>query len=109
MSDLSKLSLKIRNYKCFEGEEQGYDVILPINVIIGRNNSGKSSLLDLIDQATSPKDIDGRGHNGYKPCVIFSDAISEDQVPTRQVNYDQHIMNELKPWIGLKMKWEMSL
>lgn len=41
-------SVKIRNYKCFKNEEQGFEKILPINIIIGKNNSGKSSLIDLI-------------------------------------------------------------
>jgi predicted ATPase len=49
---LERLTLKIENYKCFR-EAQGFDSILPINVIIGRNNSGKSSLLDLIQATTT--------------------------------------------------------
>ena len=33
---------------CFKNDWAGFDKIKPINVIIGRNNSGKSHLLDLI-------------------------------------------------------------
>jgi putative ATP-dependent endonuclease of OLD family len=40
--------LRIRNYKSFGNEEQGFDGIEPINILVGRNNSGKSALLDLI-------------------------------------------------------------
>ena len=65
------VSAKIGNYKCFR-EPQGFEEILPINVIIGRNNSGKSSLLDLIEFA-----VDGhlppveRGHRGSRPEIIY--------------------------------------
>ena len=39
----------VKNYKCFDSiEGGGFDKILPINLIIGKNNSGKSSLIDLI-------------------------------------------------------------
>lgn len=51
----SNISLKIKNYKCFAEEPQGYDKIKPINILIGRNNTGKSSLLDIIQFVTSKK------------------------------------------------------
>lgn len=41
-------SIKVKNYKCFWEEASGFERIMPINIIIGKNNSGKSSLLDLI-------------------------------------------------------------
>lgn len=45
----AEFGLKLRNYRCFGDEWQGFERIAPINVIIGRNNSGKSSLLDLVE------------------------------------------------------------
>lgn len=49
MSDqFDQFSLKVRNYKCFSEKEQGFDNIKPINIIIGRNNTGKSSFLQII-------------------------------------------------------------
>ena len=50
--NMSNISIKIKNYKCFRDEFAGFDKILPINIIIGRNNSGKSAMLDLLDFAT---------------------------------------------------------
>lgn len=45
-------SIKIRDYKCFvkENDYQGFDEIKPINVIIGKNNSGKSKLLEALGE-----------------------------------------------------------
>ncbi len=36
-----------KNYKCFDEKLAGFDDIKNLNIIIGRNNSGKSSLLDI--------------------------------------------------------------
>lgn len=46
------ISVKIKNYKCF-GDEAGFDVIKRVNLIIGKNNSGKSTLLDLIERVVN--------------------------------------------------------
>ena len=51
-------SVKFRNYKCFKNEWAGFDEIKPINVIIGKNNSGKSSLLELIEVIYTEKNLD---------------------------------------------------
>ena len=47
------VSVKMKEYKCFRDEYVGFDRIMPINVIIGRNNSGKSALLDMIQAICS--------------------------------------------------------
>ena len=46
------LSIKVKKYRCFRDEFAGFDQIKPINIIIGRNNSGKSSLLDMLEVFT---------------------------------------------------------
>ena len=40
---------KVKGYKGFQDDFSGFDSIKPINIIIGRNNTGKSSLLDIIE------------------------------------------------------------
>ena len=55
------LTLKAENLKCFR-EAQGFDTIKPFNVIIGRNNSGKSTLIDMIEYVVNkslPSGISG--------------------------------------------------
>lgn len=51
----NELSLKISNYKCFGDAPQGFEDVYPVNVIIGRNNSGKSTLLELLKYAVDPQ------------------------------------------------------
>ena len=42
-------SIYFMGHRCFNNEWSGFQAIKPINVIIGRNNSGKSHLLDLVE------------------------------------------------------------
>ncbi len=48
----TEISVKIKGYKCFKDEFAGFDKIMPVNIIIGRNNSEKSTLIDLIEHIT---------------------------------------------------------
>ncbi len=50
---LDRHSFKVSNFKCFGDEANGFDGIKTVNVIIGRNNSGKSALLDIIEYFVS--------------------------------------------------------
>lgn len=43
-------SIKFRGHRCFKEVYSGFDEIRPVNVIIGRNNSGKSNLIDLVEE-----------------------------------------------------------
>lgn len=49
---MQNIAIRIENYKCF-GKETGFDCVKRVNIIIGRNNSGKSSLLDVIERVAS--------------------------------------------------------
>ena len=53
-------SVYFKGHLCFQKEWAGFDAIKPINVVIGRNNSGKSHLLDLVE-ALSQGELGGRG------------------------------------------------
>lgn len=74
-----KSPLKAKNLKCFGEELQGYERLEKVNVIIGRNNSGKSTLIDLIEYAIKPNDEQLRalGHKNAAPEVYFTFPITE--------------------------------
>jgi hypothetical protein len=42
-------SIKFRGHRCFKNHWAGFDAVKPVNLIIGRNNTGKTHLLDLIE------------------------------------------------------------
>jgi putative ATP-dependent endonuclease of the OLD family len=74
-------SIKVKNYKCFGEEPQGFEKIYPINIIIGKNNSGKSSLLDLIEFVTNPNStiLDDK-RKEKESEVLISNIITEEEV-----------------------------
>lgn len=81
MTDLSDISVRIRNFKCFQQEEQGFDCIKPINLIIGRNNSGKSALLDLIKYSADYKDdLSVHAPPGHVPQIVFRKSLLADEL-----------------------------
>lgn len=47
-------SVKYKGFKCFKNDWAGFDEFKPLTVIIGRNNSGKSHLLDMVELLTRP-------------------------------------------------------
>lgn len=112
--NLDDISIKIKNYKCFGPEEYGYERILPVNLIIGRNNTGKSTLLDLIDYATSPKDLNNLGHKGQIPKIILSDNLTEKELRSVfQQNASGGYINGNhwdfgKKWIGKRVTVELN-
>lgn len=73
---LINFGLYAENYKAFSARS-GIPVIRPITLLIGRNNSGKSSLLDLFETACKDKgtggfEFRGGGHNGHSPLLWLS-------------------------------------
>ena len=74
------IRLTISNYKCFAEPAQGFEIILPMNLIIGRNNSGKSALLDLIQYAVEPFDLTELAHRGRQPQVEIQRPLTADAI-----------------------------
>jgi len=108
------LSLKIRNYKCFAEEEQGFDEIRPINLIIGRNNSGKSTLLELVDFAIQNKLLvpEAQWHKFKEPAILLESKLTVKEIEAvfQKTTSSQDIGNHFefgKKWIGQRFKWQI--
>ena len=92
-SRVEDVSVKVAYYKAFGPEPQGFDSILPVNVIVGRNNSGKSTLVDLVLWMAAAGKVGGgpklaEGGRGRGPEVWLTQpfpTLFPLQVPGRSV------------------------
>jgi len=50
---LEGIALHICQYKCFGAAGGGFEAFKPINIVIGRNNTGKSALIDVVELCIS--------------------------------------------------------
>lgn len=66
----------LRNYKSFGQTGAGFEVIKPINVIVGRNNIGKSALLHALDFLCEGK----LNASNINTCVEITQSITLEQL-----------------------------
>jgi putative ATP-dependent endonuclease of OLD family len=102
-------SISFRGHRCFKRDWAGFESILPINVIIGRNNTGKSHLLDLVSALCDGK-LSGRGWR-YK-CDgklteatlrhVFQENVSEG------VLRGNHWHAHGKHFVNVPIEWEID-
>ncbi len=101
-------SIYFKGHTCFKNEWSGFDTIKPINVIIGRNNSGKSHLLDLVEALCSGQ-LDGRGwqYRGRGKLdedslrFYFHEGSSGGELPG-----SDHWHNHGRHFVGVEATWE---
>jgi hypothetical protein len=73
--------LLFENYKSFGDGLTGFESLAPTNVIIGRNNSGKSALLDLVEWICQPNEFPRHlWHAGNPPRVVLQTTLVEHKV-----------------------------
>lgn len=71
----------VKNYKCFDENGGGFEKILPINIIIGKNNSGKSSLIDLVRFLIElNKDFIELGRNRTRTEILIEHKLTEQEI-----------------------------
>lgn len=113
MSELN-ISFKLKNHKCFRDEFVGFDKIKPVNIIIGRNNSGKSSMLDILQFLTDKKSL----YDGLKDgiAIQIEDEILEEELKSvfkpgiygGNLGGSDHWNDHGRMLLGLRVSYEMS-
>ena len=70
-------TVRISNYKSIGNEYVGFDDLNKINIVVGKNNIGKSSVLDMIELSTNLElsDIDFRKLRDDQTSLFFSETI----------------------------------
>ncbi len=104
-------SIYFKGYSCFKKDWAGFDTIKPINVIIGRNNSGKSHLLDLVEALCDPE---LSHHEWQNQCHGVLDEESLKKIfPARPRDTSQNsnadlVLSDVQPLVGEKLIWEVA-
>ena len=101
-------SIHFKGYSCFKKDWAGFDTIKPVNVIIGRNNSGKSHLLDLVEALCDGKLFD-RGWD-YR-CRGVLDENSLKRVFSENTSGGalggNHWNDHGRYFVNIEMTWEV--
>ncbi|KAA3632083.1 MAG: hypothetical protein DWP97_11740, partial [Calditrichaeota bacterium] len=117
MGEIENLSVKVKNFKCFGDEPQGFESIKPVNIIIGRNNSGKSSLLLLFKHLLQNeiKFSENLNHNSITPEIFLKSKLEENEVKnvfsesTRGGDVPGHNHWEFgKQFVGTELTWRLN-
>ena len=111
------IAIRVKNYKCFK-EETGFDSFRRVNLIIGRNNSGKSSLLDLIEiVVTGEYEVDrSTWRDNQQPELLFESEITKADI--NKVFSIHTVGGEIRhhlthndyglEYVGRKLKWAQN-
>lgn len=75
-------SLRASNLNCIGVEPQGFDEVRAINVIVGRNNAGKSSLIDMVQLAVKEDAVvsPSRFHAGQAPTLFLESIVTQQDI-----------------------------
>ncbi len=98
-----------RGHRCFKKGWAGFEAIKPVNVIIGRNNTGKSHLLDLAEALCSGK-LNRRGWQ-YQCRGALDEATLRQVFPENLSQGDlrgKHWDNHGKHFIGAQVTWQID-
>lgn len=109
------VKLSVMNFKCFGSEPQGFDEIQRLNLIIGRNNTGKSALLDIVKYATKLYDLSLFSHKYSEESIVRLSVPLSDDLITRCVpsgtsgggipgDHREHC----REWIGRSMSIDLG-
>ena len=77
---LVDVGLSINHFKSFGEDGGGFTVFQPINIVIGRNNTGKSALIDAVELCiTEGKSFDASKHGrpNFEMTVQISQKLDE--------------------------------
>lgn len=102
-------TINFRGHRCFKKDWAGFSSIKPINVIIGRNNTGKSHLLDLAAALCDGK-LSGRGWS-YR-CRGILDELTLRGVFSESTSGGElggnHWHHHGKHFLDVPLTWELD-
>ncbi|WP_165557477.1 ATP-dependent endonuclease [Pseudomonas sp. BGI-2] len=98
----------VKNYKCFKLRGASFYSIKPINLLVGRNNVGKSTFLEILDALCNAEGLSGTAFHEVElfetlePDIFnglnFDESYYEDEEPPPTISHD-HLSGALVSYI----------
>ena len=104
-------SIHFKGHLCFQKEWAGFDTIKPINVIIGRNNSGKSHLLDLVEALCSKDKINNQNWQYRCSGVLDEESLRSKFLENHMdgaLGGNNHWQEHGRYFIDIPITWEVD-
>jgi predicted ATPase len=101
-------SVKFKGHLCFKNDWAGFDCFKPINLIIGKNNTGKSRLLDLVEALATkefPEDVTMRGEGVLDEAALKS-VFGEHEIGGELDGELSYWLDHGRYFIGKRISWE---
>lgn len=105
-------SFKFKGHDCFKTEWSGFDEFKSVNVIIGRNNTGKSQLLDVLELLTTFEltklDFVFRCEGVLDETVLrskFQDRSRGGNLPGGRNHWEDHGIR----FVGQEVEWQSEV
>tara|TARA_B110001469_G_scaffold111168_1_gene113192 strand:+ start:3884 stop:5617 length:1734 start_codon:yes stop_codon:yes gene_type:complete len=102
-------SIKFKGHRCFKNDWVGFDEIKAINVIIGRNNSGKSHILDVIRKCCYWS-LDFNGAK-FKCNTVLNQRELQNHFSGNHMNGElsgNHWANHGQKLVGQEVEWKVD-
>ena len=101
--------IHFKGYLCFQSQWSGFDEIKPINVIVGRNNTGKSHLLDFVEMLCADKTL----QKGYQyQCSGILDELTLRRIFPKNTSggalEGNHWIDHGSKLVGEPITWEVD-
>jgi putative ATP-dependent endonuclease of the OLD family len=102
-------SIYFKGHRCFKDHFAGFDEIKPVNVIIGRNNTGKSQMLDFVSALCSRNQDKKSWHMKCKGHLDKESLQSVFRQDMSQGNLGGNWwQNHGSHFVGVEVEWEMD-
>lgn len=102
-NELDEIGLYVSNYKCFR-TPAGFDRLRPFTIIIGRNNTGKSALLDLLEYIVKRQQTEMLTLEARDAAVILEGPITREDLD--RVGSSNVV--EARRSIGQRISWRLD-
>lgn len=112
--DLNAHSLRLSNHRAFGEEPQGFGALAPVNLLVGRNNAGKSSLLDAIAFLCGDEEALGTSRAGAEPQLLIESSLNSTalgrvfQKNTSEGSIRGNHEVFARPWLEGEVAWTLS-